>query len=114
MYHKPADPITFLEECLVKARNSKDSTYDWDTFHKGDREDNLSLASSKINNKDLSPAEDGPRTVNNSDEEKMKTVKGKTILFVLGECEESFVCVQNSTLAYYAGSSYNPTDSHCM
>ena len=96
MYHKPDDPITFLEECLIKARNSKDNTYSWDTFHKGaDKEDNLSLASTVTSDKvDPSPTQDGTKTVNSStsdEEEKLKTVKGKTILFVLGERDKSFV-----------------------
>ena len=101
MYHKPADPITFLEECLAKARNSKDNTYDWDTFHEGDREDSLSLASTiipEINDKvDPSPTEDGPNTdveINNSDEENMKTVIGKPILFVLGKLSEIIFYLQ--------------------
>ena len=94
MYHKPADPITFLEECLAKAHNSKDGAYNWDTFHRGaDREDDsLSLTSagiSEVNNKaDPSPTEDGPKAVKNSDGndgEKLKIVKGKPILFILGE-----------------------------
>ena len=92
MYHKPPDPIAFLEECLAKARNSKDKTYNWDTFHKGGGEDNLSLAStvvSEINNKvDPSPTKSGPKRdveIGSSDEEKMKTVIGKPIFFVLGE-----------------------------
>lgn len=102
MYHKPDDPITFLEECLVKARNSKDNTYDWDTFHKGDRpqDDNLSLAStvmSEINNKvDPPPVEDGQKVdveINNSDDEKLKAVIGKPIVFVLGECDKLFFCL---------------------
>ena len=99
MYHKPTDPITFLEECLAKVRNSKDNTYDWDTFHKGDQEDNLSLTStimSEINDKiDPSSTEDGPKTdveINNSDDEKLKTVIGKPILFILGECDKLIFC----------------------
>ena len=144
MYHKPADPITFLEECLAKARNSNDGAYNWDTFHRGaDREDNsLSLTSagnSEVNNKaDPSPTEDGPETINNSrddeeekklktamisetkdkadpsrtedspkaennnDGEKLKIIKGKPILFVLGEYDnycKSSICAQDSTLA---------------
>ena len=95
MYHKPADHITFLEECLARARSSKDSTYDWDTFHKG--EDNLSLAStvmSEINGKlknGSSLTEDDPKKdveMNKNNEEKLKAVVGKPILFVLGECNQ--------------------------
>ena len=149
MYHKPADPITFLEEYLAKARNSKDGAYNWDTFHRGmDREDNsLSLTSagiSEVNDRaDPSPTEDGPGTINNSrgdeeekklkaamisetkdkadpsrtedspkiennngddDGEKLKIIKGKPILFVLGEYDnyyycKSFICAQDSILA---------------
>ena len=33
MYHKPDDPISFMEDCLAKARNCKDGVYDWKLFH---------------------------------------------------------------------------------
>ena len=99
MYHKPSDPITFLEECLAKARNSKDGTYDWDTFHKGvgREDDSLSLTSagiSEVNDKaDPSPTEDSPKTENDSgdeEEKKLKIVKGKPILFVLVEYDNNY------------------------
>ena len=33
MYHKPDDPISFMEDCLAKARNCTDGVYDWKLFH---------------------------------------------------------------------------------
>lgn len=91
IYHKPADPVAFLEECLAKARSSKDNTYSWDTFHK--EEDNspslASLMTPELNDvKNLkshpSSTEDGLSKTESCEEDKLKRVVGKPVIFVLG------------------------------
>ena len=94
MLHKPADPITFLEQYLAKARNTGGASYEWTTIHSGDSDmpattDILSVIKNPTDA--LGTVEDEPTTssgTNSNNEEKLKIVTGKTILFVLGECIE--------------------------
>ena len=110
MYHKPDDPISFMEDCLAKARNCKDGVYDWKLFHS----EGISNApinwmswtsdgSIQVTSADNAPSQTQTQreeqasngsiedTSGKTEEQKMNEVLKKPILFVLGEssCELS-------------------------
>ena len=92
MFHKPDNPITFLEQCLAKAHNSVDNVYDWNLFHGGNGgggKEDTPLTPDILSDVVMSMVSLGsepttPSGVGKKDEEKLKEAVSKTILFVLG------------------------------
>ena len=115
MYHKPDNPITFLEECLCKVRTSNIDTYEWNTFNRlcVNTEDKTNARNGFAASKPLPPigaAENGETsqtdgTIQQAAQEENKIVSKddtgdvqtqelakKSIMFVLGELCIIFVC----------------------
>lgn len=90
MYHKPDDPITFLEQCLAKAHNSTKNNYDWNLFHgvsersplTPDILSELTKSMTAIGDEPITPSAEEKNYV--EDKEMMKRITVKPILFVLG------------------------------
>ena len=84
MYHKPDDPISFMELCLARARNSKDGVYDWKLFHS----EGGSLTPDLLNQLSIDSGHDSHTEKASTQlelvEQRMKEVLTKPILFVLG------------------------------
>ena len=110
MYHKPDDPITFIEQCLAEVRTSNIDNYEWNTFNKlfVNTEDKTSARNGFAASKPLPPigaAENGQRDsitqqgeenkvasqdVTDQGDVQVQKLAKKSIIFVLGEFSMHF------------------------